>query len=113
MTRPGELVSAAGRRLASASEARPLLVSIDGGKAEFNVAEHLTDEKAVMMVELYRHSSGWKCGTIAAGFAGGLASLIGHFGGEVADAPVPARILQKNSRTPAGAYLSGEHEGWL
>lgn len=72
------------------AEARPLLVSIDGGKAEFNVAEHLTDEKAVMMVELYRHSSGWKCGTIAAGFAGGLASLIGHFGGEVADAPAPA-----------------------
>ncbi|WP_343518468.1 TerD family protein [Sphingomonas sp.] len=71
------------------AEARPLSISIDGGKAEFNVAEHLTNEKAVMMVELYRHSSGWKLGTIAAGFAGGLASLIGHFGGEVADAAPP------------------------
>lgn len=74
----------------SIAEARPLTISIDQGKAEFNVAEHLSNEKAVMMVELYRHSSGWRCGTIAAGFAGGLGSLIGHFGGEVADAPTPA-----------------------
>lgn len=69
------------------AEARPLLVAIDQTRAAFNVAEHLTNEKAVMMVELYRHSTGWKLGTIAAGFAGGLGSLISHFGGEVADAP--------------------------
>lgn len=71
---------------------KPLLVTIDG-KVTFNVAEHLTTEKAVMMVEFYRHSSGWKFGTIAAGFAGGLASLIQHFGGEVADSPAPASPL--------------------
>lgn len=74
-------------------EARPLSVVIDGGKAGFDVAEHLTAEKAVMMAEIYRHSSGWRLGTIAAGFAGGLGSLITHFGGEVADAaasPAPA-----------------------
>ena len=75
------------------SEAKPLVIGIDG-KASFNVAEHLTTEKAVMMVEIYRHASGWRLGTIAAGFAGGLASLIQHFGGEVADTaatrPVPA-----------------------
>ena len=76
----------------SIAEARPLTVSIDHGKAEFNVAERLSNEKAVMMVELYRHSSGWRCGTIAQGFAGGLASLIAHFGGEVADAPVAAPV---------------------
>jgi len=74
----------------SIADARPLTVALDQGKAVFNVAEHLTNEKAVMMVELYRHSSGWRCGTIAQGFAGGLGSLIGHFGGEVADAPTPA-----------------------
>ncbi len=73
------------------SKARPLVVSIDGGKALFNVAEHLTSEKAVMMVEFYRHSSGWRVGTIAAGFNGGLGSLIQHFGGEV-DAPTPAGV---------------------
>lgn len=72
------------------SRANPLIVSIDGQKAVFNVAEHLTDEKAVMMCEIYRHASGWKLGTIAAGFAGGLASLIAHFGGEVAASPSPS-----------------------
>lgn len=71
------------------SDARPLLVSIDGTKAQFNVAEHLTTEKAAMLIELYRHASGWRLGTIAAGFNGGLAALVAHFGGEV-DAPPPA-----------------------
>lgn len=71
------------------SEARPLTVAIDGNKAIFNVAEHLSTEKAVMMIELYRHTSGWRLGTIAAGFAGGLANLIQHFGGEV-EAPAPS-----------------------
>lgn len=71
------------------SEARPLVVSIDGSKAVFNVAEHLTSEKAVMLVEIYRHSGGWRLGTIAAGFNGGLAALIAHFGGEVAGGSTP------------------------
>lgn len=71
------------------SRARPLIVTVDGNKASFDVASSLSNEKAVMMIEIYRHSSGWKIGTIAAGFAGGLAALITHFGGEVADAPAP------------------------
>lgn len=75
----------------SIAEARPLIVTLDGVKATFNVAERLTNEKAVMMIEIYRHSSGWKIGTIAAGFAGGLSALIAHFGGEVADAAPPPR----------------------
>ena len=70
------------------ADSRPLMVSVDG-KANFDVARSLSNEKAVMMVEIYRHSSGWKIGTIAAGFAGGLAALITHFGGEVADEPSP------------------------
>lgn len=72
------------------SDARPLFVSVDGNKASFDVAGNLSNEKAVMMVEFYRHSGGWKLGTIAAGFTGGLAALITHFGGEVADASPPA-----------------------
>jgi len=67
------------------SESSPLIVRIDGNKATFNVAEHLTNEKAVMMIETYRHSSGWRVGAIASGFAGGLASLIQHLGGQVSD----------------------------
>lgn len=74
----------------SVGESNPLMVSIDGTKAQFDVTQHLTNEKAVMMVEMYRHSSGWKLGTIGAGFEGGLAALIGHFGGEVAGTPAPA-----------------------
>ena len=74
------------------ANARPLSVSIGGNAASFNVAEHLTAEKAVMLVEIYRHTSGWRLGTIAAGFNGGLAALITHFGGEVADAPGPAPV---------------------
>lgn len=72
------------------AESRPLIVTVDGVKASFDVAEHLTTEKAVMMIEIYRHSSGWRIGTIAAGFAGGLASLIAHFGGDVEAPPPPA-----------------------
>lgn len=73
------------------SDARPLHVSIDG-KAQFDVARYLAHEKAVMMVEIYRHGGAWKLGTIAQGFDGGLAALITHLGGEVAsDTPSPAR----------------------
>lgn len=88
------------------SDARPLLVSIDGGKALFDVAEYLVAEKAVMMVEVYRHTNGWRLGTIAAGFNGGLAALVAHFGGDVAGAPAaPAPVslrkitLEKSSPT--------------
>lgn len=90
------------------AESRPLKVSIDQGKAEFNVAEHLSNERAVMMIELYRHSSGWRCGTIAQGFAGGLASLIGHFGGAVADAatPTPTPLPAPPPAPPSAAPVS-------
>ncbi|GGN60450.1 tellurium resistance protein TerA [Novosphingobium indicum] len=65
------------------AESRPLAVTLGDGKAQFDVASCLNDEKAVMMIEIYRHSAGWKVGAVAAGFAGGLAALIEHFGGEV------------------------------
>lgn len=73
------------------ANSRPLIVSIDGGKALFDVAQYLTAEKAIMLVEFYRHSSGWRLGTVGAGFNGGLAALVTHFGGEVGDStPSPA-----------------------
>lgn len=71
-------------------QSRPLAVTVDGGKAVFDVAEHLSGEKAAMLVEIYRHASGWKLGAIAAGFNGGLAALVAHFGGEVAGSALPA-----------------------
>ena len=91
----------------SVGESRPLSVTIDHGKASFDAAAALTNEKAVMLAELYRHSSGWKLGTIAAGFAGGLAALIGHFGGEVAEAaPPPAPPPPPPPPPPSSAPIS-------
>lgn len=84
------------------AESRPLIVAIDGIKASFNVAEHLTNEKAVMMIEIYRHSSGWRVGTIGAGFAGGLASMITHFGGEI-EAPAPSPSPSRSASPPPPA----------
>lgn len=43
------------------------------------------DEKALMLGELYRKDSGWRFAATGQGFNGGLAALVHHFGGEVAD----------------------------
>lgn len=87
------------------SDSKPLSVKL--GEASFDVAAGLSSERAVMMAELYRHASGWKLGTIAQGFEGGLAALIAHFGGEVgndapaASAPAPAPPAAPTSAAPA------------
>lgn len=44
----------------------------------------LADEKAVMLLGFYKKDK-WRVNAIGQGFNGGLASLIRHFGGEVAD----------------------------
>ena len=49
-----------------------------------------TAERAVMIAELYRHSSGWRLGSVAQGFQGGLDSLLGYFGGQVASGASPS-----------------------
>lgn len=82
-------------------ESRPLTVTIDGSKAIFDAAEYLSSEKAVMLIELYRHSSGWKLGTLAAGFNAGLAALIQHFGGEVEAPSAPALANSPPAAAPA------------
>src|SRR3546814_8823300 len=51
------------------AESRPLMLSIDQGKPDFRVAEHLSNERAVRMHELYHHYSGWRGGPIEKGFA--------------------------------------------
>jgi tellurite resistance protein TerA len=71
----------------------PIIVT--AGSATFDAGAVLSAEKAAMLVELYRHNGAWRFGTIAQGFNGGLAELIGHFGGEVdapaAPAPMPTQ----------------------
>ncbi|GGR58864.1 hypothetical protein GCM10008959_20810 [Deinococcus seoulensis] len=57
-----------------------------------------TAERAVMIAELYRHGGGWRLGSVAQGFQGGLDSLLGYFGGQVASEATPA-----STPAPAGA----------
>lgn len=44
-------------------------------------------ERATMLVELYRKDQIWRLSAVAQGFNAGLAALVQHFGGEVADEP--------------------------
>lgn len=57
------------------------------------------DEKAVMIGEIYRKDGGWRFAANGQGFNGGLAALVSHFGGEVAEdaksSVVPKLSLEK------------------
>lgn len=63
--------------------------------AEFKIdASLFSQERAVMLVELYQKEGIWRLAAVAQGFNQGLDALIRHFGGEVAEAndvatPVP------------------------
>ena len=48
-----------------------------------------TNERAVMLIEVYRKDGQWRLSPVAQGFQGGLDAVVKHFGGQVADAPVP------------------------
>ncbi|GAA0523503.1 AIM24 family protein [Deinococcus depolymerans] len=74
-----------------------------------------TAERALMIAELYRHSGEWRVGSVAQGFQGGLDSLLGYFGGQVADptvappaatvppAPAPPPVTPPSPAPPAPA----------
>lgn len=54
------------------------------------------NEKALMLGELYRKDGAWRFSAIGQGFNGGLAALVNHFGGEVAEKnpePSPPKVL--------------------
>jgi len=56
------------------------------------------DEKAVMLGELYRKDGVWRFCANGQGFNGGMAALVKHFGGEVAeDTPAPLASSPKLS----------------
>ena len=69
-------------------------------------------ERALMLIELYRKGDGWRLSTTGQGFNGGLDALVRHFGGEVAEeAPAgrspPARLsLEKRMEQEAPQLLS-------
>ena len=68
----------------------------------FEPLDVFQNEKAAMLLEVYRHRGEWKIAAIGQGFSGGLADLIAYFGGEVAQTPVPAPVpAPPASSTPA------------
>ena len=56
-------------------------------------------EKALMALELYKKDNIWRMNAVGQGFNGGLAALIKHFGGEVAEA-VPTQVAPTAPTTP-------------
>lgn len=56
-------------------------------------------EKALMALELYKKDNIWRMNAVGQGFSGGLAALIKHFGGEVAEA-VPIQAAPTAPTTP-------------
>ncbi|PYE50002.1 VWA domain-containing protein [Deinococcus yavapaiensis] len=63
------------------------------GEASFDVTGALHAEKAAMLLRFYRRGEQWRVEAVGQGFDGGLAALVKHFGGEVAqdvqDVPTP------------------------
>jgi len=49
-------------------------------------------EKAIMMVEIYKKDGQWRLNCFGQGFAGGMDDLVRFFGGVVEDAPAPSPV---------------------
>lgn len=47
--------------------------------------QSFSNERAIMLIELYRKDSEWRVNIVGQGFDGGLDALVRHFGGEVAE----------------------------
>lgn len=59
------------------------------GSAHFDASAALSTEKAAMLLRFYQHNGEWRVEAVGQGFNGGLAALVRHFGGEVADEAAP------------------------
>ncbi|MBU6395041.1 MAG: VWA domain-containing protein [Sphingomonadales bacterium] len=67
-------------------QARQLSVDFSG-VATVEPLSTLGDEKAVTLIDLYRHNGAWRLGVVVQGFSGGLADLVRHLGGDVEETP--------------------------
>ena len=79
--------------------------------ARFDFAGNLfAQERAAMLIEIYRKDGLWRLSPIGQGFNGGLEALVQHFGGDVAapaSAPVPSKIsLEKRIEQEAPQLVS-------
>lgn len=84
------------------------------GQATFDALSCAGQERALMLMELYRHPAGsseWRVQAVGQGFNGGLRALLEYFGGEALDEPAnpapapasPAPIKPPPAATPAPA----------
>lgn len=65
------------------------------------------DEKAVIVAELYRRDGQWRFGAVGQGFAGGLSTLLAHFGGaEAGSSSKPATPAPTPMPTPTPAPVA-------
>jgi tellurite resistance protein TerA len=58
------------------------------------------EERALMLLEIYRKDGIWRTCALGQGFNGGLAALVGHFGGTVADTLAPAPPAPPKPQAP-------------
>jgi len=91
-----------------------------GGTEIESVPTQLGNERALMMVDVYRHGGAWKIRAVAQGFNGGLAPLARHFGvsveedaGRLPPAPSPTqaeapRPLPATSQDASGKVRLGK-----
>ena len=59
------------------------------------------NERAVMLLQVYRKSDVWRINAIGQGFNGGLSALVTHFGGEVADETITQHSASNQSSSNA------------
>lgn len=71
-------------------------------------AEQFSQEKAVMMAEIYYRSDAWRMAAIGQGFNGGLKALVEHFGGEVAEDEVTHSTPQQNIASSQNAIQQNQ-----
>lgn len=63
------------------TQARPLVVKV--GNSRYDAGAGLSNEKAIMLSEIYLHNREWRLAAVGQGFSDGLAKLIEHLGGSV------------------------------
>lgn len=69
--------------------------------AEFQFSgEQFQQERALMLVELYKKDGVWRLAAVAQGFSEGLDALIRHFGGEVAEEVKKPTLLTTHQVPP-------------
>jgi len=69
-------------------------------------------ERAVMLLELYRHQGEWRLAGVGQGFSGGLQSLLESLGGEVLQEEAPPPSAPATAPPPASRPTPSTSEAW-